>query len=226
MVALFYGAWVPQSAINALGRSTHVDLWEDDVPVALERLGLSAVPFTPTSGSPRAELLMWIVAQLRAGVPVIVGAKLMPTDHPTWDVDHLMPVVGFTPTHLVFNTNTEAGQVRVSFEALRGQPATGISFASPSGRLRAFAVTGFRDAPRPAPALTVVDEREGIVTLAVGPGAGLVLERRLLDGGVLQLQATRRVNVEAREWLRVREATAPITPASTARDGGSPPAVR
>lgn len=143
MVALHSGAWLPQPYVNAIGRSTHVDLWEDDVPVALAKAGLVFHRYPGPRGDGRgsiADFVGWVVAQVRAGHPVIVGAKLFPTEHPDWDVDHLMPVVGFTPTHLVFNSNMDEGQVRVAYAALAGRD--GVSFASPTNRRFGFAVTG------------------------------------------------------------------------------------
>lgn len=175
MAALHYGAWVPQPVINSLGRSTHVDLWEEDIPTALTRLGLE---YERAQAGTRDEFSSWIIGQVRRGHPVIVGAKLFPTDHPDWDVDHLMPVVGFSPRGLMFNTNLEQGQLEVPWAALGGQD--GISFASPTGKLYGFAVLGFAG---PRVALRVLEESADSVTLAVEADAGL-LRRDDLDGGV------------------------------------------
>jgi hypothetical protein len=207
MVALHFGAWIPQRAINALGRSTHVDLWETDLPVTMERLGLSFETFTAMTRTPRAELLTWIVSWLRRGVPVIVGAKLMPTEHPEWEVDHLMPVVGFSPTHLLFNSNTEAGRVEVPWEALLGRPTDGISFEAPKGALFAWAVTGFRDGSR-APALQVVRETRERVELRAS-GALDVERRSSVDGGVTVTTWSGSLTVGASEWVRLRPAAKP-----------------
>ena len=106
-VALHYGAWIPQPMINALGKPTHPDLWEEDLPIALENLGLK---HERAQSKTVEEFTAWIIAELRLGHPVIVGAKVFPTSHPDWDVDHIMPVVGFTSKGLVFNTNEEQVQ--------------------------------------------------------------------------------------------------------------------
>lgn len=174
MVALHYGAWISQPVINSLGRSTHVDLWEEDVPVALRKVGLS---FERAQSTSREEFIAWIIGHVRQGHPVIVGAKLFPTEHPEWDVDHLMPVVGFTDSGLVFNTNLEWGQKEVAFAALSGQE--GISFAGPTGKLYGFAVLGFAEA---GPALKVVEESAKSIRLEA-QGAWRV-RREELDGGV------------------------------------------
>lgn len=179
MVALHYGAWVPQPRINALGKPAHVDLWEEDVPTALSALGLEF----ERAQSPKLDaFLSWIVEEVRRGRPVIVGAKVFPSDHPEWDVDHLMPVVGFSPRGLVFNSNEELGQVEVSWSALAGRE--GISFVSPTGKFYGYAVSGFRD-PGARMSLRVVEESSESVELAVEPAeAGAYsLVRDALDGG-------------------------------------------
>lgn len=58
------------------------------------------------------EFTKWIVAVLWRSRPVIVGAKVFPTSNPDWDVDQIMPVVGFSLRGLVFNSNEESGQAR------------------------------------------------------------------------------------------------------------------
>lgn len=178
MAALHYGAWVPQPVINSLGRPTHVDLWEEDVPTALEQLGLS---YERSHAASRDEFVGWIITQVRLGHPVIVGAKIFPTDHPDWDVDHLMPIVGFSPRGLVFNTNLEPGQEEVPWAALGGPQ--GISFAGPTGKFYGYAVSGLGTGPRVT--LRVLEESPEAVKLEVQVSAreGL-LQRDDLDGGL------------------------------------------
>lgn len=198
MIALHYGAWVPQPVVNTLGRSTHVDLWEEDIPTALDKLGLE---FERSQSSDREEFLGWIISHLRRGHPVIVGAKLFPTDHPEWDVDHLMPVVGFSPLGLTFNTNLENGQVEVPFAALGG--TQGISFASPTGKLYGFAVLGFGEGPHVK--LRVLEETAESVRLAVqADGATWTVQRVELDGGVSTQPLSGVLEVNPREPSRYR----------------------
>lgn len=170
MVGLHYGVWLPQPLVNAAGRSTHVDLWENDVPVALATLGFSFERYGGPRGDGRGsvqDFLTWLVSQVRAGRPVIVGAKLFPSEHPDWDVDHLMPVVGFTPQGLVFNSNLEDGQVTVPWAALSS--SSGVSFAGPSDRRYGFAVTGLaRPAPHP---VRLTDASDGGTTLLANVSA-------------------------------------------------------
>ncbi len=226
MAALHYGTWVPQPVANRLGRPTHPDLWEDDVPTALDALGLGYETWTGPAGDGKGELpefLGWIVSQVRAGRPVIVGAKLFPTEHPDWDVDHLMPVVGFSPAHLVFNTNMDGGQRAVPYAALAGR--AGISFASPSGRFWGFAVLGARaGAATPAVTARVVAGSDAGVELelrvtGLPAGRGAVLARDALDGGRVVTPlvpdggvATVRATVGAGEAARFSAIPAPLPP--------------
>lgn len=179
MVGLHYGAWLPQPFVNAVGRSTHVDLWENDVPVALLQLGFTFVAYGGPRGDGRGtaeDFMTWIVSQVRAGRPVIVGAKLFPSEHPDWDVDHLMPVVGFTPAGLVFDSNMEAGQVTVSWAALTSSNSS-ISFAGPTDRRWGFAVTGLAQATR----VRLTDASDG--------GTGLLAHVSALAAGAWVLHA-------------------------------------
>ena len=192
MTALHYGAWVPQPVINSLGRSTHVDLWEEDVPTALDRLGLV---YERSQVVNRDEFVKWIITQVRAGHPVIAGAKLFPSDHPDWDVDHLMPIVGFSPRGLVFNTNLEPGQEEIPYAALGGD--VGISFAGPTGKFYGYAVSGFRTSS--GVTLHVLEESPELVKLELSATEGVI--RDDLDGGVSPV-TTKFVTVSKRESAR------------------------
>lgn len=160
MVALHYGAWLPQRHIHGLVPTKHADLWEDELPAAMTAAGLS---YESWSGTSEPRFLQWLVEALRRGRPVIVGVKLVPDEHPDWEVDHLMPVVGFSPQGLVFDTNLEQGQQRIPFEHL-GQS---IVFTTQRRRQLAWAVLG-----TPAP-LQVLRESAERVTLQL-PDSGVV----------------------------------------------------
>ena len=198
MIALHYGAWVPQPVINSLGRSTHVDLWENDVPTALRKLGLA---FEVAQVGTREEFIGWVIAQLRLGRPVIAGAKLFPTAHPDWDVDHLMPIVGFSPRGLTFNTNLDQGQLEVPYAALGGK--RGISFLGPTGKFYGYAVRGFGDAKRSQ--LRVLKETNESVQLAAQvEGEAWQVRREELDGGTSTTPLTDVLEVRPRETTRLR----------------------
>ena len=200
MIGLHYGAWAPQRVINAMGRSTHVDLWEEDIPTALGALGFE---FERGPSGDRDEFVGWIIAQLRQGHPVIVGAKLFPSEHPDWDVDHLMPVVGFSPIGLVFNTNLEWKQREISWASLAGRKE-GISFVSPTGQHYGYAVKGLRSGP-PYTKLDVLEESPQLIKLAAQvDGAGWTVRVQHVDGGVSTQPLTPVIELDPREMITVR----------------------
>jgi hypothetical protein len=210
MVALHYGIWAPQPVINSLGRSTHVDLWEEDVPVAMGKLGLV---FERAQVSTHDEFLIWIIGHVRAGHPVIVGAKLFPTDHPDWDVDHLMPIVGFSPRGLTFNTNMEPpGQEELPYATLARKD--GVSFVSPTGKFYGFAVTGTREGGARV-RLRVLEESAASVKLGlqVDPGQW-VLHRDDLDGGVTLSPCVEELTISGARSARFTVTAAPPGPSS------------
>lgn len=200
MIGLHYGMWAPQSVINARGRSTHVDLWEEDIPGTLGKLGFD---FEPGPRGDRDDFIAWIIGQLRLGHPVIVGAKLFPSDHPEWDVDHLMPIVGFSPTGLVFNTNLEWQQREISWASLAGS-TEGISFVSPAAKLFGYAVKGLRHGP-PYARLKVLEESPRLLKLSTRVEGGAWLVRvEHVDGGVSTQPMTPELELDPREVITVR----------------------
>lgn len=155
LAAGWYGAFVSQAKVNALGQPKTPDLWEHDVPTALRALKLR-FERGPKS---RAALLTFIVEQLRLGRPVVLGTKIIPTDHPEWHVDHLVLAVGFSPEGLIIDTNVEDGQLTVSWAGL--QSAEGdktYSLVNQSGEVFGFAVTGFYE-PSPLPVRVIIAEQ-------------------------------------------------------------------
>jgi hypothetical protein len=99
MAALYFGAYIPQYMINKAGKPAHPDLWEHDIPTALDALSLSyeqwqrAAPKPSRIQSPDgirsvAEatfekdipvLLGWIRWQIGQDHPVVIGTKIYPT---------------------------------------------------------------------------------------------------------------------------------------------------
>lgn len=189
MAALHFGAWVPQAVANQLGAPKTPDLWEHDLPRVLRALELD---FEQGPTRDVGALYAWVVKQLRAGFPVILGLKLVESEHPAWEVDHLVLVVGFSPAGLVLNTNMEDGQVRVGWAALRGpQGAHGVTLRNANGALWAFAVKGFS---RPSGVRAeVLRETAEVVTLRLFPARDGVLLRdgTALDAGAREVDVPR-----------------------------------
>lgn len=147
LAAGWYGAFVSQAKVNSLGQPKTPDIWEHDVPTALRALNMRFERGPKSRGA----LLTFIVEQLRLGRPVVLGTKIIPTDHADWHVDHLVVAVGFSPEGLIIDTNVEDGQLTVSWAGL--QSAEGdktYSLVNQSGEVFGFAVTGFYE-PSPLP---------------------------------------------------------------------------
>ncbi|MGV3624844.1 MAG: hypothetical protein ACO1OB_28750 [Archangium sp.] len=153
----WYGAYVSQAKANALGQPKTPDLWEHDIPTALRALQLR-FERGPKS---REALLSFVVEQLRAGRPVILGTKLVPTDHPEWHVDHIVLAVGFTPKGLIIDTNFDEGQITVAWSGLlSAEGDQTYSLVNASGEVFGFAVSGFYEAS-PLPVRVTVVEQNG-----------------------------------------------------------------
>ncbi len=154
LAAGWYGAYVSQKKVNELGHPKTPDLWEHDVPVALAAMHLNF----ERGPQKRADALKWVVAQLRLSRPVVLGVKLIPTEHPEWKVDHLVLAVGFSPEGLVIDTNAEEGQITVSWAGLqRAEGDQGYSLVSQSGEVFAFSISGF-EKPSPTPVRVQITE--------------------------------------------------------------------
>ncbi|MFT3713425.1 MAG: hypothetical protein QM817_37690 [Archangium sp.] len=161
MAALHYGAWVPQAAANKAGHPKTPDLWEQDLPVAMNALGMT-FESAPREGTVR--MLEWTVKSLRKGTPVIIGVKLVPSKHPDWEVDHLVLAVGFSPEGLLVNSNLE-GQQRLAWNALLTKEGSKqYSLVNDKGTTWGFAVTGIPGA-KPNTRADVIYEMPEAVTL-------------------------------------------------------------
>lgn len=99
---LHLGVTMTQAAINKAGHPAHADLYATEIPGALTQLG---VRFTPYPGARGYEpYRAWVVKALEAGHPVLAGVKLVPSEHPSWGLDHFVLVVGHGKRGLLVNT--------------------------------------------------------------------------------------------------------------------------
>ncbi len=130
---------------TAQGKPEHPDLYEGEIPVAIRNVGLEA---TRWRGDGLDAYLKWLRSELAAGHPVLVGAKIYPTEHPEWALDHFMLAVGFTEEALTYNTTWGRPQTK-TFAQLSTQ-GRGISFANRFGSYCGHAVTGMRFKPAQA----------------------------------------------------------------------------
>lgn len=147
---LHFGVWASQRKIHEAGKSKHPDLYSEDIPTALTNLGVSFTMYAPNK---KQSYLDWVREALDAGDPVLAGVKLLPTEHPTWGLDHFVLVVDHGAKGLLVNT-TWGKQ-----EWIAPNAGKGISFKN--------ALYGLRlRGPRTA-RLRVVSENDKTVQLSV-----------------------------------------------------------
>ena len=87
---LYFGVWAPQARINASAKPAHPDLYSNDVPVALAALGARFEAYRAGA----EPYVRFVRRAIDEGDPVIAGVKILPTEHPSWGLDHFVLVVG------------------------------------------------------------------------------------------------------------------------------------
>lgn len=154
---LHLGVWAPQRVINKAGRPSHPDLHSPDIPVALAELGVRHSMYQPkTRGF--AAYSEWIKKAIDAGVPVLAGVKILPTQHPEWGLDHFVTVVGYGERGLLVNTTWGTRQ-------WVDKATTGLSFANAFYAIRFDGLS--LAAGRTTARLTVLEESADKVKLRV-----------------------------------------------------------
>jgi len=162
---LYFGAYAPQRDINRAGSPRNPDLYWDDVPVALDALGLESTRWSGRGG--QSKFTAWVRERLHDGHPVIAGVKLYPTEHPRWGLDHIVLIVGAEKTGALLINTTWGWRTRRSKSELASTDE-GISLANRSGRQFAYAVTGFSsERPWPRVRLRVVGESKSAIEAEV-----------------------------------------------------------
>lgn len=147
---LHFGVWASQQKIHDAGKSKHPDLYSDEIPTALKNLGVEFVSYAPNKKQSFSEFA-W--AAMDEGDPVLAGVKLLPTEHPTWGLDHFVLMVGYGPKGWLVNT-TWGRSEWVSQKAVNG-----ISFKN--------AFYGLRLRGPKSARLTVLEESDKLVKLLV-----------------------------------------------------------
>src|ERR1035441_1772190 len=102
----YYGQEVSQKQINQAGAPRHPDLYVYDIDNALNALGVSFICFDEPN-SDLSAFIVWIQDNLRCGHLVICGCKLYPDEHPDWNLDHFVLVVGCNAEGLLLNTQLD-----------------------------------------------------------------------------------------------------------------------
>jgi hypothetical protein len=152
---LYLGVWAPQREINRAGHPVHPDLYATEIPGALTALGVRFTPYGRGRGY--EAFARWAREAIDAGDPVLAGVKLLPTEHPTWGLDHFVLLVGYGPRGLLANTTW-------GHRAWVAEGAVGISLKEAFYGLR---LHGVRQAGRAARARTL-EEGTTTVSLEVG----------------------------------------------------------
>lgn len=144
MALAYYGKQVSQHAINLAGKPQHPDLWEDDINTALNSLGVKYTAWNSSDADVDA-FLSWIGENLQAGYPVILGVKIYPDEHPDWEIDHFVLVVGCDERGIVINTNNAGeGQIHVSYSELTSDFEDSYSIINRQKYLFGRAIQGLR----------------------------------------------------------------------------------
>ena len=87
---------------------------------------------------------VWIQDNLWCGRPVIYGCKLYPDEHPDWNLDHFVLVVGCNAEGLLLNTQLDmGGQLLVPYGRLASNRSRN-SFKNRRERFFGRAITGLR----------------------------------------------------------------------------------
>ncbi len=179
---LHFGAWVPQKLVNRAGRPTTPDLYARDLPVALRHLGVRFHRW-PWKRQGFAPYRKWVESAIRAGDPVLVGVKILPTQHPRWGLDHFVLAVGLGARGLLVNTTWGRSQWLSAEQMAHGK--RGLSFRNRYDRYFGLRLQGLRSHPRGEPpvGLRVTREDRARVTLlaqctGLTRGGVYVLEQR------------------------------------------------
>jgi hypothetical protein len=147
MALLHFGKNVSQSAINKAGHPAQPDLWEDDIPVALDALGVNYTAWDRKNQDLNG-FITWITEQLQAGNPVVLGVKIYPDEDPTWDNDHFVLAVGCDSKGFVINTDDEEegvdGQAHYTYAEMTKNFEDSYSFINKSNVHYGWAISGVK----------------------------------------------------------------------------------
>lgn len=139
MALSYYGAYASQKAINRAGKPEHPDLYSNNIPVAMNSLGLE---FKAWRGKGLPAFLKWIQAELAVNHPVLLGVKIYPTAHPEWYLDHFVLGVGCTQETITLNTTWGRQETRTL--ALLSSEQKGLSFANPFNAYYGYTIAGLK----------------------------------------------------------------------------------
>ncbi len=139
MALAYYGTYVSQKAINRAGKPAHPDLYEEDIAVAMNSLGMEYKACQDDGLKP---FVKWVRGELAAGHPVLLGVKIYPTGHPEWNVDHFVLATGCSDTSLTLNTTW--GKQEMRSIALLSSKEKGMSLVNGVNSYFGYSITGLK----------------------------------------------------------------------------------
>jgi hypothetical protein len=143
----YFGKNLSQKAIHKAGNAKQADLWEDDIPVALNNLGVQYNAWDQDNQDLNG-FIKWITEQLQAGNPVILGVKIYPDEDPTWENDHFVLAVGCDSKGLIINTDDEDegvdGQAHYTWDDMTKNFEDSYSFINKSNVHYGWAISGLK----------------------------------------------------------------------------------
>jgi len=153
MGALYYGMYFPQEYVNEVGTPNKIDLHAADVSLAMTNINMNFGKYMDDFGDnelPDGEGLYngydvyfeWMREQLDNNLPVFVGVKRSPDIHPNWFVDHFVLLIGYSDTSFQFDSNTEEGQIKFSYDILTRNKHRGYTFKNHNNRRFAYSIIG------------------------------------------------------------------------------------
>jgi len=153
MGALYYGMYFPQMVTHDAGTPEKIDLHAADISLAMTKINMNFDKYMDDFGDnedPNKEGLYngydvyfdWMREQLDNNTPVFVGVKRSPDIHPNWFVDHFVLLIGYSDSTFQFNSNTEEGQIKFTYDILTDNKHRGYTFKNHNNRRFAYSITG------------------------------------------------------------------------------------
>ena len=142
MASLYYGAFFKQYFIHHLTNPDHPDLYAYEIPGTLDALQIEYEKWSYSNNNIH-QFFDWMTQNIDNDYPIFFGAKIYPTYHPEWFLDHFMIAKGYTETSLIYNTNWGYEEEK-SFDALSSTSTTGISIENSYKKYLGIAIKGFK----------------------------------------------------------------------------------
>jgi hypothetical protein len=139
MALAYYGAYTSQKAIHRAGKPAHPDLYSENLPVAMDALGLD---YTQWRGDGLQPFLKWVRGDLAAAHPVLISVKVYPTAHPEWSLDHFVLVTGCTKNALTLNDTWGSRESRSNAQLMSKEK--GLSLVNRQNTCLGYSILGLK----------------------------------------------------------------------------------